>query len=99
MSARALLTRSRLGTGSGRAADTGGRALGLRDRGSRSRNRGALGGAAVDRLAGDDLFDLIAAQGLIFEQRRRELLELIAVLVEQMLGARIAVLDNLADFL
>src|SRR6185369_18032944 len=73
--------------------------LRLRDRRARSRDRRALGAAAVDGLAGEQLLDLVARQRLIFEQRLGERFELLAEFLEHVLGAVVPLVDDAADLL
>src|SRR4051794_18425103 len=76
-----------LGAGGGGPAKAGARPLRLRDRGAGGRD-GRLGAAAaVDAAAIEDDLDLVAGQGLIFQQCLGERLQLLAVLVEKALGA------------
>src|SRR5215207_5183044 len=91
--------RAELGAGGCRAANAGCGTLSLRDRRARSGDRRTLGTATIDRAAAQERLDLVAAQSLIFEQRLGKRLELLAMLLEQALGAVIALLDDAADFL
>src|ERR671919_735708 len=88
-----------LGAGSCGTADAWLRTLSLRDGRSRGRDRRTLRAAAVDRSAGHQRLDLVAAQSLVLEQRLGERLELLAVLLQHRLGAGIAVFDDASDFL